>query len=353
MEIQSRRNFLRFYNQENYQKFVPESDQDKKLPIPPLEIPYPANSILIDLIHPDNLKISQTSFLAIVNSRKSRRKFTDEYLTLEELSYLLWCTQGVKKEMRFGTFRTVPSAGARCPIETFLYIGKVKDLTPGLYRYISLQHKLLFIKTIDNPKETLSRLAYNQDFVANGAVIFIWVAVPYRTEWRYTVLSHKFIAIDLGIICENLYLACEARDLGTVAIGYYEQENLDYLLELNSKEYFSVLIAPVGKIPHKFELQNFFSTQKTEVTIETLKKYLGMYEIPNGPQVNVILEKDHLIITSDIFQEFLKPHSETEFIGGEMLRAVRMILDEKGSVIKMVVLPGLISDKDIIELIKK
>ena len=74
------------------------------------------------------------------------------------------------------------------------------------------------------------------------------MAIPYRTEWRYTILAHKFIAVDLGHVCENLYLACEAINLGTVAIGYYEQNKFDALLELDGKDEFVALIAPVGKV---------------------------------------------------------------------------------------------------------
>ena len=94
----------------------------------------------------------------------------------------------------------------------------------------------------------IGELAFDQEFVGKGAVIFCWVAIPYRSEWRYTIVAHKFIAIDLGAVCENLYLACEAINLGTVAIGYYEQNKFDTLLDLDGKDEFVVLIAPVGKV---------------------------------------------------------------------------------------------------------
>jgi SagB-type dehydrogenase family enzyme len=353
MEIKSGRNFLRFFDQEEYEKNVPESDQAKKILSPPMELPYPSNAELIDLVPVEELKTTQITFLSIVNSRVSRRKYLDEPLSIEELSYLLWCTQGVKRQIKLGAFRTVPSAGARGPLETYLYIRRVDGLSPGIYRYISLQHKLLFIKRVENAEETFTHLAYEQEFVAKGAVLFIWVAVPYRTEWRYTTLSHKFIAIDLGIVCENLYLACESRKLGTVAIGYYEQGKLDKLLGLDSDNVFSVLIAPVGKFAEQSDIRKFFETQKSNVSLETMKHYIGTYHIPNGPQVEVILEMEQLVISSDIFTEPLTPHSNTEFIGGEVIRAVRFISDKNGVVQKMVVLPGIISDKDLIEIIKK
>ncbi|MFW9875119.1 MAG: SagB/ThcOx family dehydrogenase [Candidatus Thorarchaeota archaeon] len=249
--MESNRQFLHFYNRDEYKKVVPTSDEEKKRPFPLFQKPYDEKESLIDLIPSESFKIGNKPFIVVANRRMSRRNYTDEPLTLEELSFLLWCTQGVKRTFKkqAGVLRTVPSAGAKSPFETYLIINRVEGIEPGLYRYISFIHKLLHIKKIENTEKLIGELTYNQMFVGKGAVIFCWVAIPYRTEWRYTILAHKFIAIDLGHVSENLYLACEAIDLGTVAIGYYEQQKFDSLLELDGKDEFVVLVAPVGKYP--------------------------------------------------------------------------------------------------------
>jgi SagB-type dehydrogenase family enzyme len=231
--MENNRKFLRFFDREEYQEAVPESDQAKKKPIPIFEKEYPQDAILIDLIPSEKLNIGNKPFFKVLNDRKSRRKYTEDPLSLEELSYLLWSTQGVKRVHKLGMMRVVPSAGQRNPFETYLVINRVEGITPGLYRYISLKHKLLFIKHIDNSEKKIGELAYSMDFVGRGAVIFCWVAVPYRTEWRYTILAQKFLGIEVGLVCENLYLACEAAGLGTVAIGYYEQKKFDTLFDLD------------------------------------------------------------------------------------------------------------------------
>ena len=248
--MESNRRFLQFFDKDEYERLVPESDEQKKKPFPLFQKDFGQDTKLIDLIPPEAFEIGGKSFLDVVNRRISRRNYTDEALNLEELSFLLWCTQGVKKVIKTGrgVMRTVPSAGAKSPLETYLIINRVNGIEPGLYRYISFSHKLLFVKTIEDAEIKVGELTYDQKFVGKGAVIFFWVAIPYRTEWRYTILAHKFIAIDLGLVCENLYLACEAIDLGTVAIGYYEQKKLDSLLELDGKDEFVVLVAPVGKL---------------------------------------------------------------------------------------------------------
>ncbi len=249
--MENNRKFLRFFDKEEYKKAVPVSDQEKKEPIPKMQKDYPKDAELIDLIPAENFKIGNKSFLNVLNDRISRRKYTEDPLSLEELSFVLWSTQGVKREFKYGIMRTVPSAGARSPFETYLIINRVKGITPGLYRYISLKHKLLFIKNIENAEKKMGELTYDQIFVGKGAVIFCWVALPYRTEWKYTILAQKFVAIDIGIVCENLYLSCEALGLGTVAVGYYEQNKMDTLFELDGIDEFVILIAPVGKILKK------------------------------------------------------------------------------------------------------
>jgi SagB-type dehydrogenase family enzyme len=248
--MKNNRKFLHFLDKDEYVKVVPESDERKNKPFPLFQKEYAEDAKLIDLISPENFKIGNASFLDVVNKRVSCRKYTTESLTLEELSFLLWCTQGVKQVVKSGrgVLRTVPSSGAKSPFETHLIINRVEGLEPGLYRYISFTHQLIYIKSIKDAEEKIGELAYDQKFVGKGAVIFCWVAIPYRTEWRYTILAHKFIAIDLGLVCENLYLGCAAIDLGTVAIGFYEQNKFDTLLELDGKDEFVVLIAPVGKV---------------------------------------------------------------------------------------------------------
>ena len=230
-----------------------ESDQEKKLSQPPVEKPYDNNLEIIDLPEAKEDLVIKSSILDIINSRKSRRKYNDEELTLDELSFLLWSTQGVKKvttndaSTAVRTVRTVPSAGARHPFETYLIINRVKGLKKGIYRYLALSHKLVLILEDDNIGEKVSEASLKQVFVGSGAVTFIWSCTPYRAEWRYHISAHKDMLLDAGHLCENLYIACEAIGLGTCAIGAYNQEEIDKLIMVDGKDEFAVYLAPVGK----------------------------------------------------------------------------------------------------------
>lgn len=230
-----------------------ETDQKKGIPAPPVEKPYPDNAVLIDLVAPDNLTVGRMPLIDVIRKRRSRRQFTHELLTLEELSFLLWATQGVSTVVRKDggpvtrTMRTVPSGGARHPFETYLLINRVQGVGPGLYRYLALEHKLCLLSVEPNMVDRVYE-ASNGQYIKDCAVVFIWTAIPYRTEWRYSIVAHKLIAQDSGHLCQNLYLAAEAIGAGTCALGAYDQEKTDAVLGVDGDEEFAIYMAPVGKI---------------------------------------------------------------------------------------------------------
>jgi SagB-type dehydrogenase family enzyme len=167
---------------------------------------------------------------------------------LDELSFLLWATQGIRQRLDIGhALRTVPSAGARHAIETYLCVLNVNDLDLGFYRYLPLEHQLLEeFKDNEAPKKIV-QASFNQNWISNAAVVFVWSTIPYRMEWRYGLAAHKVILLDAGHVCQNLYLACEAIKAGTCAVAAYDQELMDRLMRLDGKDEFVIYMAAVGK----------------------------------------------------------------------------------------------------------
>jgi len=83
--------------------------------------------------------------------------------------------------------------------------------------------------------------------VGKCAAVFIWTAIPYRSEWRYHLVAHKAMLLDAGHVCQNLYLACEGIGAGTCAIAAYDQEKIDDLIKVDGKDEFTIYLSPVGK----------------------------------------------------------------------------------------------------------
>lgn len=247
--IKESREFMKanFEELENFQ-----TDQMKKMKQPPLNKAYEGKE-RIDLpkVTVENAPKADV-FTAIVN-RKSRRKFTEENLTLLELAFLLYSTQGLRfvNASRKYSMRTVPSGGSRQPFETYLAINRVEGIKPGIYNYDPLEHQLIYLKTPENMIKIVGDAASEQRFVGDCAVTFIWSCIPYRGEWRYHVAAHKTMLLDAGHVCQNLYIACEAISMGTCAIAAYDQKKFDELLDLDGENEFVVYLAPVGKLEDK------------------------------------------------------------------------------------------------------
>ena len=120
------RNFIRSFNEwpEDYQ-----TDQELKKPQPPLaKAPMSETAIRLPVNYED-LAVDN-DFLHVINSRASHRVYTEEKMSLLQLSCLLWCSQGVK-EIRgkaYATLRTVPCGGARHEFECYMAIQNVEGL---------------------------------------------------------------------------------------------------------------------------------------------------------------------------------------------------------------------------------
>lgn len=225
------------------------TDQKSGIPHPPIQKPHDPTATTIDLAPPAGFTVGQMPLLEVLRKRRSRRKYTAEPLSLEELSFLLWSTQGIDKlinECRV-SLRPAPSAGARHPFETYLLVNNVTGVPAGLYRYLPLDHKLCLLSAEPDLAARVHAASRDQ-FVLESAATFIWTALPYRSEWRYGTLAHKMIAVDIGHVCQNLYLAAESIGAGTCAIGAYSQAPIDAVLGVDGVDEFTIYMAPVGKL---------------------------------------------------------------------------------------------------------
>jgi len=228
------------------------TDQHKNVPAPPIQKPCDPEAPRISLMPPSEFKssITGTDLFAAIVARESRRHYLPNAFSVAELSFLLYSTQGVRHAPHPSvSLRTVPSAGARHSFETYLLIRNVENVDPGLYRYLPLEHELVFLSEIENMEMRISMACFGQQFVGAGAITFVWTTIPYRMEWRYGPLAHRVILIDVGHVCQNLYLACEAIGAGTCGVAAYDQQEVDELIGVDGEEEFTVYLAPVGKVP--------------------------------------------------------------------------------------------------------
>jgi len=174
--------------------------------------------------------------------RRSVRDYTDEQLTMEEVSQLLWAAQGMTSDRGF---RTAPSAGALYPLEVYLVAGHVKGLTTGVYHYNPKKHELLMVAEGDM-RSRLAAAALGQSPVNNGAVSLVFTAVYGRTTGKYGDRGIRYVLMEIGHSAQNVCLQATAMGLGSVTIGAFYDKEVGRLLNLSEEEE-PLYIIPIGR----------------------------------------------------------------------------------------------------------
>lgn len=231
------------------------TDRQKNMPQPSILKPYTEDEKVIDLPQMRRDVITKYDLYDCINDRRSVRIYSGEYISIDELSYMLWATQGIKCILGdgIGTLRNVPANGAVHSFETYLLITRVEGLQKGVYRYLPLRHSLYFMYPLENIESVIDEATPDQPYIPHfaekAAILFAWSCIPYRAEYKFDVTAHKNILIDVGHVCQNLYIAGESVNCGTCAIGNYNQQYIDKVLQLDGEEEFVIYLAAVGKKP--------------------------------------------------------------------------------------------------------
>ena len=239
----------------NFFELRATSDQEKKLPQPPLS--HPTVGAAIELKNDFDNVIVSGNYIDLLDSRRSQRMYdTTVPMTQSQLAFMLWSTQGIQKTGANGyaTFRPVPSGGARHPFETYIVVQNVEDLSPGIYRYLPLEHvgekrvSIEFVSEFDNHEQRITDMVAGQKWAATAPVIILYTCVAYRAEWRYTVMAHRVVLIDVGHVGQNLMFSAEAMGLGSCNMAAYDQKLCDETLGLDGYEEYTVYVHSVGKV---------------------------------------------------------------------------------------------------------
>ena len=252
--IEKGRKFTKGYRENDPYMEDFESDQALKRPQPPLVKPaMAADGNRIFLTKDFSALVMKNDLVTLIRDRRSARIFTQEDMTLDQLSFLLWVTQGVKgkRGKSYATIRTVPCGGARHEFETYLVIRNVSGLQPGAYHYLPMEHALEFLHPVENAVAAITETLSGQSWAAKANVVFYWSMVPYRAEWRYGIYAHRTAMIDIGHVGQNLYTACTGLGLGCCAIAAFEHEKCCQLFGLDGEDEYIVYTVPVGTIREK------------------------------------------------------------------------------------------------------
>lgn len=192
-----------------------------------------------------NLPEQTTPLLELLKRRRSLRSFSQKPMKATDLAFLLWASTGIQRIKDGYEFRTVPSAGALYPIETYIVVNNVEGLEKGLYHYNIRAHALEILR-IANLAEETARAALDQEMCVQASVVFIWTAVFQRSKWKYGERAYRYVYLDAGHIAQNLALSAISIGMGTCQIAAFYDEEMNEILGVDGEEESVIYMSVIG-----------------------------------------------------------------------------------------------------------
>jgi len=184
--------------------------------------------------------------------RRSRRTFTGEAVTMKDLSNIVWAAQGPTARAGATILRTAPSAGALYPVETYLVANAVEGLEPGAYHY-NIKKQVLEMVKAGKLGRQLSDAALGQGMCARASAVFIFCALMDRCKWKYAQRAYRYIYMDAGHICANVYLAAQDLGMGCCAMGAFYDDLVNKLLDIDGEKETAIYLAAIGPVKQGME----------------------------------------------------------------------------------------------------
>ena len=182
-----------------------------------------------------------------IKRRRSVRNYSNQPMTLEELSRLLYYTGGINTDHWGSKLRSAPSAGALYPIEVYLVIHNVESLQPGLYHYGVKDHVLELLRA-DDLRAAIVSHGLMQDFLGQANLVFVFTTIIQRLRWKYQERSYRYALLEAGHLGQNVYLAATSMGMGACAVGAFLDDDLNAMLGVDGQEEAAIYMLSVGKV---------------------------------------------------------------------------------------------------------
>jgi len=173
--------------------------------------------------------------MKVLSERKTTREFSDEKLSPQVLSNLLWAAWGVN---RADGKRTAPSAMNAQEIDVYV------ALPVGAYLYDARAHALQLAAGGD-----LRRVTGYQDFVDDAPLDLVYVADHSRMKLIPVAGRESYASAAAGAIAQNVYLYAASSGLVTVIRAWIDRSAIADALGLTHDQH--VLLSQTVGYPPK------------------------------------------------------------------------------------------------------
>lgn len=180
-----------------------------------------------------NMQRKTLTVMEMFQQRKSVREYSTKMLSDQDLSDLLWAAQG---QNRPDGHLTAPTAMNRQEIRLYVFTAK------GVSLYNPKEHSLTQVAEGDHRELVASR----QDFAKAAPVSLVMVG-DYDKFGSRNEHAQVMVAVDAGIVTQNIDLFCAAAGLATVPRATMDVKGIQSLLGLGENQV-PIMNNPVGYI---------------------------------------------------------------------------------------------------------
>lgn len=183
--------------------------------------------------------LPDTPIRTFINNRRTRRVPSGKELTLEILHPLITMAAGkTGKSEEEEDFRAYPSAGARYPLELYLFAFEVQNMVPGIYHFSPNDNSLEILWKGELKSEIVQMFEEEDHPFLNESKVFVIIsAIEERTTFKYGEEGKDFPLIEAGYLGTNLVFLFEEAGYNSVILGTQWCHNeLEKLLDLNSEK---------------------------------------------------------------------------------------------------------------------
>jgi len=194
-------------------------------------IDVPRSSGAIRLPAPDG-RSPEPTLIEAIERRRSYRIFTDENVSLGQISALLHYVVGIRNVREVAGTEIiagrVPSAGSLHEVSFYLSATRVAGLPSGIYFYNGLAHSLHLLEGSSRAAEASSdyvKAAWGDGASSPCATILFAARLP-RLGWKYEGIAYRLALLDAGVLLQAVYLVSGLVGLGGCAVGTGQSEIL-------------------------------------------------------------------------------------------------------------------------------
>lgn len=186
---------------------------------------------------------------SLLHKRRSRRIIAREPVSLDELSLLLTATCGersISDSHIAQKRRSYPSAGARFPIEVYIFrfLGD-SQLSSGMYHYSVSENALHVLWEHQFEDEEIGSIFVQKEI--RPSFLLVCTAVFWRMQDKYGERGYRHILLEAGYIGQSVSLVSEVLGLSCVAVGGVRDTVIENLLDIDGVNESVVHTISIGK----------------------------------------------------------------------------------------------------------